>query len=100
LNERAAIIAERLQQTAADLSIPMLAVLPELMEGGGQEPSLWSDRLFSGDVIMVLRPGGERSRQPAQPNQPVTLHVVKNRRGEKAQLAFNFHAAFSKFDPA
>ena len=39
----------------------------------------------------------DRSKKLIEPNQALTLHIIKNRGGEKGKLAFEFVPAFSKF---
>jgi replicative DNA helicase len=39
----------------------------------------------------------ERSKKLIEPNQALTLHIIKNRCGDKGKLAFEFVPAFSKF---
>jgi replicative DNA helicase len=96
LHDRVQIISERLAQTAGELSIPVLAVWPDLA-AREESPHVWCERFFGADAIIVLKHDAEPSTAPSDPRQAVTLHVVKNRRGEKGELKFNFLPAFSKF---
>ena len=41
-----------------------------------------------------------RTKQLTEPNQAIALHIVKNRGGEKVQLAFDFYPSFAKFTEA
>ena len=60
-------------------------------------PQMWSDRAPSANVIMVMEIDLERTKRLIEPNQALTLHIIKNRGGEKGKLAFDFVPAFSKF---
>ena len=99
LIDRFPIVAEQLQQTALDLSLPILAVWPDL--GGAEaQPETWCAKVAGPDVILVLEKDLPRTKTLTEPNQALTLHIVKNRGGEKGKLAFDFHPAFSKFAEA
>ena len=95
--DRLANIAERLQSIAVSRNIPVLAVWPELMEETESSPYAWADKTPSADVILVMETDLERTKKLTEPNQAITLHIVKNRGGEKGKLAFEFFPAFSKF---
>jgi hypothetical protein len=97
LDARLPIVLEQLQELALNLKLPLLAVWPDL--GGHSEtaPQAWADKVAGADVIMVMEKDRERTKQLTEPNQAVTLHIVKNRGGEKGQLAFDFYPAFAKF---
>jgi replicative DNA helicase len=97
LDERAQGAAEELQQAAADLSIPIIAVWPDLRASEGRSPAVWTERFPSADVIMVLEAEGQPAAAASQASQHVSLHLVKNRRGERGKLAFLFQPAFAKF---
>ena len=56
-----------------------------------------ADKVASADVIMVMEKDQARTKQLTEPNQAVTLHIVKNRGGESGKLAFEFQPAFSRF---
>ena len=100
LDHRLTVIAERLQEAAFKLQIPIFGVWPEL--GGEPEfpPEAWSERLPNVDVIMVLRTDPERTKKLSPPNQALTLHIVKNRGGEKGKLAFDFFPGFARLAEA
>ena len=51
----------------------------------------------SADVILVMEIDLERTKKLIEPNQALTLHIVKNRGGERGSLAFEFYPAFSQF---
>jgi len=90
-------ITEQLQSIAVNRNIPVLAVWPELMEETKSSPYAWADKTPSADVVLVLENDLERTKKLTEPNQAVSLHIVKNRGGEKGKLAFDFFPAFSKF---
>jgi len=95
--DRLADIAEQLQSIAVNRNMPVLAVWPELMEEAKRSSYVWADRAQSADVILVMETDLERTKKLTEPNQAITLHIVKNRGGEKGKLAFDFFPAFSKF---
>jgi replicative DNA helicase len=94
---RFAMVAEALQRTATALEGPLLAVGPDLREAPSPLPQIWSDRAPSADVILVMEIDPARTKQLTEPNLALTLHIVKNRGGERGQLAFDFYPAFAKF---
>ena len=96
--DRLAIITEQLQGTAVALDVPIVAVWADLKEEAGREysPQSWAERV-SADVVLVLHQDRERTKQLTEPNQAIQLHIVKNRGGEKGNLAFDFFPPFSKF---
>jgi len=97
LGDRLPIIAEQLQKTAVNLKIPIFAIWPNLGDVGESQPQAWSERVASPGVVLVLEKDLERTKKLTEPNHALTLHIVKNRGGEKGKLAFDFFAAFSKF---
>lgn len=97
LIDRIAIVAELLQGTAVKLQIPILGVWPDVLDDRGSLPQIWSERVPSADVILVMEIDPERSKQLNEPNQAVALQIVKNRGGEKSKVGFEFYPAFSKF---
>ena len=99
-DQRFRVIAERMQGTALRLQIPIFGVWPELGGEPQLPPEAWSDRLPNVDVIMVLQADSERTKKLTVPNQAVTLHIVKNRGGEKGKLAFDLLPAFARFAEA
>jgi hypothetical protein len=50
----------------------------------------WAEKAASANVVMVLEKDLERTKNLTEPIQPITLHIVKNRRGERGQLVFDF----------
>lgn len=97
LNARLPIVAERLQELAMNLEMPVIAVWPDLREDRGASPQIWGDRVPNADVIVVLEPEPEKSIGATEPNRPTTLHIVTNRGGEKGKLQFDFVPPFAKF---
>ncbi len=97
LTDRVALVVDELQRAAVSLQIPILAVCPDLREDRSTLPQMWSDRAPSADVILVMDIDLERTKKLIEPNQALTLHIIKNRGGEKGKLAFEFVPAFSKF---
>ncbi len=79
-----------------NLKTPILAIWPNLGEIGESQPEAWSEKVASPDVILVLEKDQERTKKLTEPNQALTLHIVKNRGGEKCKIAFDFFPAFSK----
>jgi replicative DNA helicase len=97
LTARIPVVAEELQRAAVNLQLAILAVCPDLREDRSGVPQTWSDRAPSADVILVMETDLERTKKLTEPNQAITLNIVKNRGGEKGKLAFEFVPAFSKF---
>ena len=95
--DRVAPVVDELQRAAMTLRIPVLAVCPDLRGDRSTLPQMWSDRAPSADVILVMEIDLERTKKLIEPNQVLTLHIIKNRGGEKGKLAFEFVPAFSKF---
>ena len=94
---RFTMVAEALQRTAVDLKVPILAVCPDLQKERSALPQIWTDLAPSADAILVMQIDPERTKKLTEPNLALTLHIVKNRGGERGQLAFDFYPAFSKF---
>jgi replicative DNA helicase len=99
LTDRVPLVVDELQRAALSLQIPILAVCPDLREDRSL-PQIWSDRLPSADVILVMEIDLERTKKLIEPNQALTLHIIKNRGGERGKLAFEFFPAFAKFTEA
>ncbi|MDP2605899.1 MAG: DnaB-like helicase C-terminal domain-containing protein, partial [Deltaproteobacteria bacterium] len=76
---------------------PILAVCPDLGEQPGTAPQAWAERVPDADVILVLEKDRERTKKLTEPNQAITLHIVKNRGGERGKLALDFYPALAKF---
>jgi hypothetical protein len=84
LDARLPIVVEQLQSLAMNLELPLLAIWPDLSGEAKTEPHAWAERVASAEVIMVMEKDTTRTKQLTEPNQPITLHIVKNRGGEKA----------------
>jgi replicative DNA helicase len=56
-----------------------------------------AEKVASADVIMFLEKDLTRSAKLTEPKQALTLHIVKNRGGERGKLVFEFQPAFAKF---
>jgi hypothetical protein len=97
LDQRLRVIAERIQEAALRLQIAIFAVWPELGGDPQLPPEAWSERVPNVDVTMVLKTDSERTKKLTPPNQALTLHIVKNRGGEKGKLAFDLFPAFARF---
>ena len=96
LTDRIQITTEELQTAAVKFRLPILAICPDL-RGDRTVPQSWSERVPSADVILVMEVDLERTRKLTEPNQALTLHIVKNRGGERGRLSFEFYPAFSRF---
>lgn len=94
---RLQIIAEQLQQTALKFNLPVLATWTDLETGSGALAQRWGEKLASPDVVLVMERDSTRSHAIDELHQAITLHVVKNRGGEKGCLAYDFVAAFAAF---
>ena len=95
--DRLALITERLQGVAVSLKIPILAVWPDLGEQPDTAPQAWAERAPGADVILVLEKDRERTKKLTEPNEAITLHIVKNRGGERGKLTLDFYPALAKF---
>jgi replicative DNA helicase len=97
---RLQIVAEQLQQTARSFNAPVFAVWPDLESGSGTVAQSWSEKSAAPDVFLVMKKDSTRSITMNDPSQAIVLHVVKNRGGEKGQLAYDFMPAFARFTEA
>ncbi len=95
LDARLPMVVEQLQELAKNFNLPMLAVWPDLEPN--RPPNIWADKVASADVIMVMTKDPVRTAQLTEPNQALTLQIVKNRGGDRGKLAFEFQPAFAKF---
>ncbi len=91
------IVVEQLQALAVNTKLPLLAVWPDLTPNSQTPPHGWADKVASADVIMVMEKDLARTAKLTEPNQALTLHIVKNRGGERGKLAFDFQPAFATF---
>jgi replicative DNA helicase len=97
LTRRFTMVAEALQRTAVHVESPILALYPDLREDRRALPQIWSERAPTADVVLVMEIDPERTKKLTEPNVALTLYIVKNRGGERGQLAFDFYPAFAKF---
>ena len=100
IDTRLPIIIEQLQELAMALHMPILATWPDLGREKSSRPTAqeWGERVASADVVLVMENDMERTKTLTEPSRAITLHIVKNRRGEKATLSFDFHPSFSNFE--
>ena len=82
IDARLPLVVERLSDLAARFDLPMIATWPELDPGA---PERWAERA-AGATVMVLRDDGSGDAFTRR----LTLHIVKNRGGEKANIALDF----------
>lgn len=99
LDARLPRITEELQQLAVRLSVPVFAVWPNL-ESASTRAHAWSEKVANPDVVLVMENDSERSKKLTEPNQAITLHIVKNRGGEKGRLAYDFFPPSARFEEA
>ena len=97
LDVRLPIVVEQLQSLAMNFKLPLLAIWPDLGGEAKTAPPAWAEKVASADVILVMEKDTARTKQLTEPNQAITLRIVKNRGGEKGRLAFDFYPAFAKF---
>jgi replicative DNA helicase len=96
LENRIAAISDQLQGMALDLNLPVIAVWPILHDREEALPEMWSDRVAA-DVVLVMKPELQRTKNLTESSQRVLVHLVKNRTGERGTLAYEFFPAFSRF---
>jgi len=80
--------------------VPVFAVWPDLESGNSAVAQSWSERVAAPDVVLVMKRDSTRSSTTNELSQAIVLHVVKNRGGEKGQLAYDFMPAFARFTAA
>ena len=90
-------MTEQLQSLAKDMNAALLAVWPRLRENGEIAPQTWAERALGADVVMVMEEDPGRTKKLTEPNQALTVIIVKNRGGERGKLAFDSLPAFSRF---
>ena len=100
LDARLPVVIEQLHELAAHCQAPLLATWPDLNTNAGQMPQRWSENIPNADVVLVMQMDLERTKKLTEPNQAIVLHIVKNRGGEKGELAFDFFPSFSRFKEA
>jgi hypothetical protein len=97
LAARLPALVDELQEIGLNFRIPLIAIWPNLGEISESHPEGWADLVASPDVILVLERDQEKSKTLTDTKQTMILHIIKNRRGEKGKLTFDFLPAFSKF---
>jgi replicative DNA helicase len=97
LQVRLPLLTEQLAGLARNMNAALLAIWPDLSEDGRTAPQAWAERALGADVIMVLEQNPERANELSESAQPMNLHVVKNRAGERGTIAFDFRPAFARF---
>jgi replicative DNA helicase len=97
LAARLPIVVEQLQELALNLKLPLCATWPDLSPNNKNAPQAWAEKVAGADVIMVMEKDLARTKQLTEPNETITLHIVKNRGGERGKLALDFYPAFAKF---
>ena len=97
LESRLSIIADQLQAMAVNLNAPVIAIWPDLYGRREPLPEAWADRIPQADAILVMELDVKRTEKAVEPNQAITVHIVKNRGGDRGSLAFEFVPAFSRF---
>jgi replicative DNA helicase len=97
LEARLSIVVEQLQELALELKLPLCATWPDLSPNNAIAPHAWAQKVGGADVIMVMEKDVARTKQLIEPNEAITLHIVKNRGGERGKLGFDFYPAFAKF---
>ena len=89
--------ARKMRCTTSILYLLHFTTVRHWSPSDGYPSVVWSDRVPRADVILVVEIDLERAKKLTEPNQALTLHIIKNRGGEKSKLAFEFVPAFSKF---
>jgi replicative DNA helicase len=97
LEARLPLACEQLKSVAKTLNAALFAVWPDLRENGEVAPQTWAERALAADVVMVLQEDPEQTKRLMGPAQAMSLHVVKNRGGDRGKLCFDFQPAFSRF---
>jgi replicative DNA helicase len=96
LDARLPLVAEKLQDLAMRLDLPLLATWPDLVPA--QAPQLWAERTAGANAVMVMRE--DAGCKHPDSTCALALHVVKNRAGEKVILRYDFSTALAKFTEA
>ena len=97
---RLALVAEQLQGLAVNHQVAVIATWPDLGKEGTSyhlSPWEWAERVANADAVLVMENDVERTKKLTEPNRAVTLHIAKNRDGEKGTVAFDFFPAVAKF---
>jgi replicative DNA helicase len=97
---RLALVAERLQGLAVSHQVAVIATWPDLRKEGVSyhlSPWEWAERVVSADTVLVMENDVERTKRLTEPNRAVTLHVAKNKDGERGTVAFDYFPAVARF---
>jgi hypothetical protein len=94
---RPSAMADQLQSMAKKLGAPMIAVCSDARHPREALPAVWVDRIPAADVILLMEADPKEIETVTASSRLIRLHVVKNRGGERGELAFDFFPAFAKF---
>lgn len=95
---RLPLVAAMLQQMAVSLKAPVLATWTDIRSRHDREsPQEWAGRIPSAEAVLVMENDPERTKKLTEPSRAVTLHIVKNRGGERGKLYFDFFPSLAKF---
>lgn len=97
IDNRLLLVAEELQQLATARSVPVIAVWPQLSRSDNPAPQLWSELVPSANTILFMEQEQTSTKSASETSQPIRLHVMQNRSGEKGLLRFEFCRPLSKF---
>jgi replicative DNA helicase len=92
LDERLPFVSEMLSGLSLKLDVPLLATWPEI--GSAGSPERWAEFTPDAAAVMVLRDHAEAADAIAR---RVSLHIVKNRSGERTIIEFDFTPGLAKF---
>jgi replicative DNA helicase len=92
LDQRLPLVAEKLADLSLKLDTPLMATWPEI--GIAAPPERWAESTPGAAAVMVLRDYTEAAGAIAR---RVSLHIVKNRGGEKGVIDFDFTPGLAKF---
>jgi len=87
-------IVESLQAVALEAKAPILATATV---SGESSPNEWSEKIAGADVILALENDRGRPGGLTESVQAMTLHILKNRAGERGKLSLDFVPAFARF---
>ncbi|HEX2385493.1 MAG TPA: DnaB-like helicase C-terminal domain-containing protein [Candidatus Binatia bacterium] len=90
-DERLPRVEESLSDLARRIDAPVVATWPELARASA--PQAWAERAPGAAAVMVLR----ETESIADIVRRVTLHIVKNRGGERARIEFDFSPGLAQF---
>jgi replicative DNA helicase len=90
-------VGDQLQSLAKKLGAPIIAVCSDVSSQCETLPAAWADRVPAADVILLMESDPKEMANTTAASRLIRLHVVKNRGGERGNLAFDFFPAFAKF---